>query len=382
MIRWRSLQLAAIIVASGCSSSSSSSPAPSGYFFAGNVYDGSTGALITNYTIALKYLDKVYNGTLDSEGQYFVGPLQAGNDFTIEISSAGYRSFHSHNAMWTPGTASFFYDAYLFPQNLQSPDVKFYVTEADSTTAPSGDIRLQPTSPSLLDSSNTDMPPSVTGSTNPQVWFNSDDLQQSAAEQAFSMGLAEFMPGGLVYGVTYEVTVFDVAGEQPFVGTYTSGVNGDQAITLTRTKSTPITVAYASSSSITPVPSGQLVIVFNQPVQFAPSETQADYAAAVDQALAITNAPSGDAGAPSTLNPPTQSRGTTIALTGNTMTIQWNQQTALAVLNPSVPITSVTYGNLNRVLVMPVNSTLATDVVSVATALGGATSLTVLTATP
>lgn len=209
----------------------------SGYWFAGRVYDGATGARLTDYEIELQYADRVRRGEVDDDGRFLVGPLEPMHDYTVAIVADGYRSFLSHNAgldgEWYGNpvtgvyeqvefTTSLYYDAWLFPEDLTAPATNFYVTTANGGEA-AGQIRLTPTGSSSLVQSRAGVPG--------QMWQNDEDLQFGTVTQAFSGGVATIAAGTLAYGVQYQVTILGVEGYQAANTTFAAGLDGDQSIT-------------------------------------------------------------------------------------------------------------------------------------------------------
>jgi hypothetical protein len=368
----RGIALALLIAAAGCSDHRH-------YYFVGRVYDGVTGARLTNYKIQLQWLDHENDGTVDGEGRYFIGPLDPFDDYSIEIRADGYRSFLSHNMMLADDDPkvdhSFYYDAYLFPTNLVSPAVTFRISLSDSMMPPSGSIRLRPTTGSSLDSGTTNMPAGV-GS---QVWANSDDLQFNTVQRDFQNGEADFMQGDLVYGVKYAVTVYNIPGHQDATSTYQSGKDGDQAIIVLPLTATPLMVAFLSTSLGQITPSGELVIVFNEPAEFDPLNTPDTYRLALDNGFSITSPDKNMNGMTNTLKPGGM-RGVMMTLEGSKLTFDWNPSTALMTTDPGDPITAVTWGGLAGVQLRPQGGDASTST-SLAAIVGSA-SVTVNTAAP
>jgi hypothetical protein len=229
----RALPILLLGAATACGSDDSApaaAPPPIGYSFSGRVYDGVTGEQLTRYTASLDYADTTLPASVDSAGVYYVGALPGGNDFTVEVDGMNYRPFLSHNAQLPPTgvDVSYYYDAYLFPADVLSPAATLTITAPDGTTPLAGNVSLRPTGSSSLYASPTDQPAGVPG----QVWVNDEDLQAGAVSAAFTSGTVTLAQGQLVYGVTYAVTVYGVAGLQPATATFTSGVDSSLTIPL------------------------------------------------------------------------------------------------------------------------------------------------------
>jgi hypothetical protein len=323
------------------------------YYFSGRVYDGVTGQRLTDYKMQLQYLDRRIDGQVDSDGRYFVGPLDAFDDYTVAITAANYRSFLSHNMMRTDGDPkvdeSFYFDAYLFPTDLTAPGATFTVTLSDSAMPPSGSVRMRPTSgPSLLST-----PAAEPAGVASQVWGNNDDLQFRTVQKDFENGTISFMDGDLVYGVTYEVTVYNVKGHQDLVASFTAGVDANQTFTMLPYTVAPLKIAFKSTDLGVPIANGQLVIVFNEPIALDPQEMPETYRLAVDKAFDIVAQNTNMNGTIDKLQPPGM-RGIKLDVSGNNMTLSWDPNTALQVQDVGDTILDVIYAGLSSVFVRPV----------------------------
>src|SRR5215204_4152890 len=84
----------------GCADDETVPPDPIEHqvYFAGYVYDGASGARLTQYTVEGAVRDAKQPGTLDTEGRYALGPFGIWQDYTIVILADGYRFFRSNNA--------------------------------------------------------------------------------------------------------------------------------------------------------------------------------------------------------------------------------------------------------------------------------------------
>jgi hypothetical protein len=367
------------------------SPSYTDYYFAGRVYDGVAGTRLVDYDIQLQFLDHEMGGTVDKDGRYFLGPLTPFNDYTIAIEAQGYRPFLSHNAMKVndeltnnknpsddnqhPDQSQYF-DAYLFPLEAVSPAATFTISLGDSAALPNGSIRLRPTNSSSLISDPIDMPAGVAG----QVWHNDNDLQFASVERDFTNGTVSFATGDLIFGVTYAVTIYNVAGHTATTGFYTAGVDGDASFVVNPVGTATLALAFVSTQLGTPTPSGEVVFVLNQPVELDPLATADSYLRSLEANFTINSPDANMNGSTNTLRPfdpmaAAGSRGLSLTVSGDTVTVDWDPTKALLTSDSADPIHSVTYGGLAGVKLRPVNGT-AADAKTLANLLG-AVSITV-----
>jgi hypothetical protein len=349
------------------------------YFFTGFVYDGAVGGRLTNYTLELEYYDRVLKGSVNAEGRYNVGPLLPRVDYTIRISSGEHRSFLSHNAFVDVKSYSQHWDGYLFPSNVVAPAVRFDIRSGATLDPISGTVRLIPTAPSVLYRSSNQRPAGIAG----QVWDNDDDLQFRTVTKPFQGSIVEFAEGELVYGVSYRVDISGVPLHPFYSDAYTAGVEGDRAFVVPRTAPSELALAFTNVADGRPVPNGEAVFVFNQPIELDPTASVRDMTKAVDDSLVISSPDRNNDGNRNALRPvdPVQTRGTTIAVEDNLLRIRWNPSTALETTDSGDPIQSVTYGALDRVRVRPSRRGLQADVRTVSELLpGSVTTITVAVA--
>jgi len=357
--------------------------------FVGYVYDGAAGSRLSGYALSALALTDELAGTVDGDGRYTVGELSVWDDYTISITADGYRTFLSHNAavglpdgvsgdvlttMSTHQTRH--YDAYLFPSDLAAPAASLNIKTPIEGEAPSGKIRLRPISRSVLADAG-DTPAGVPG----QVWDNDEDLQAATVTQDFVNGQLKVSAATLVYGVTYRVDIWDVAGYQPLQGSYQAGVEADKTFTLSEEVHEPLVVVSSTVMSCSPpaspsVSSAAVVtIVFNEAIEAAASAYPGGNAEALDDGLSIVS-PNADADVDTnTLRPDTsqstQERGVAIAIADTTLVIGWDPSTGLLTSDAGDPITSVTYSNLGSVILQRKGSPASATTLS--TLLGQAT---------
>ena len=353
-----------------------------GIYFSGRVYDGATGEQLTDYDIVLTYRDKSVDGGLGPQGRYFLGPLAPYHDFTITIRAAGYRTLVSHNAFHEEDQRpfglgglnlvtdrSYYFDAYVFPSELKAPPVTFYITLGDSEEVASGNLRLRPTSaPSLMDEAD-EIPAGVQD----QLWHNDANLQLETVNREFTDGSQTLGEGALVYGVSYDVTIYGVEGYAEFHGTFKSGFEGNQAYVLNPLSIPAISLALVTTEYGEPIPNGQVVFYFNQPIELDPRVSNNTYREMIDDAVSIFSPDADDDDEFNTLKEDErgveQERGTSLTLFENTLTLDWNPDEGLETTDDDDPIYAVTYGALDDIMIRPIDG-MAGDAVSLRNLIG------------
>ena len=340
---------AALMMLNGCTVGS--------FNFTGRVYDGASGNRLVNYTIRAEYWQTSIDGEVDELGRYTLGSIPEGQDFTVIIEAEGYRSFMAHTALLeddTPDrTEGLYFDAYLFPEGLPSPQVLFHINLLDEEQLAEGVIRLEPTSSSSLYDESVEPVGVSDGTYGRQIWRNDEDLQFRAVTRAFTDGQVNFDEGELVYGVTYNVTVLDVDGYADLSTSYTSGNQGDQSWTLSTEGYTPLDVVFVSTSLDLWNSSGLAVLIFNQPISYYAEGRINEYLEAVDDATQIYSPDFDVDGETNNLEFTddeftSQERGTSITITGAQLQLSWSTA-GLETEDSDDPIRSVTYGGLNSV---------------------------------
>jgi hypothetical protein len=340
-------------------------------WFMGSVSDGATGEVIKEYEISLKYGTTNITGTVDTTtGRYTLGPLRAWNDYAVTISRPYYRAFVSYNAGIAPPTPpaasqqsdvysanttqTFNFDAYLFPESLQSPAVSISITKPDATAEPaSGSIRLRPTSlPSIQDAQ---------AGVGMQVWANDQDILANVLTGTFSGGAYVVDAGALVYGVTYQVAIFGVEGFQP-VGpstmlTVRAGFQESLTVPLTSTAAplmiTSHTIAQCrpAGQSTNVQSTAQITFRFNNSSVEDVTTAAGRGPEVLDNGLSVVTTMFG------TLKPNAltteRERGTSFALSGDTLSIAWNPSAGLVAPSATDLIQSVTYSGLSSIMLQP-----------------------------
>jgi hypothetical protein len=394
----RAAVVVTMLLGAGCGGSDASPSGEHKVFFFGYVYDGATGARLAKDavgTMSISYRDKVLNVEVQADGRYFTkDPLPTWQDYTVSIKASGYRDFFSQNrgfevpASFTQNdmiatsgsTQTFQFDAYLFPSSLVAPGATLSVnlpSDGSSTTPAmkaAGTARLRPTSSSSVES--------TADPTRFRRWPNDNDLLTQTITKAFTDGKIDVAEGEMMYGVAYQLSVFDVDGYQPMVastslvaGTFTS-----RSFDLTRESRDPLRVLSVDTTGCTiPLPTAnafgaQIVVTFNQPVAFVGTTYRDD----VDNSLYVvsTSNPSTSYTCPlaTNLDSTVQERGTKVEISGATITFSWNPAMAWAPtylgltcgITPAV--TSVTY-SASALTVMPVGGDSRTEARSLSSAL-------------
>lgn len=371
-----SLAACAAIGATGCGEDEPVEPDPIVHdvYFAGYVYDGASGARLTQYTVEGAVRDAKQSGTLDTEGRYALGPFGIWQDYTIVILADGYRFFRSNNGgVELPETMAnsedignystaqtLHYDAYLFPVALQAPSVAFTISLAGSEEKASGKIRLRPVGASVLADDAAETPAGVTG----QVWENDEDLQGQTLTKDFSGGTFEIAAGELVYGVSYQVDIYDVQGYQPLEGGFTAGLESGKTFTLQEELQEPLlllesTVADCTAPT-TPTETKSAVVrmTFSRIVEIGESIYPGGVEEALDDNFYISSYDQDNDFIENTLHPDgtttSQMRGVSMIVTGNEIELSWNPSLGLYEKDPDDTIDYVSYGGLSNITIQPV----------------------------
>ena len=335
-------------------------------WFMGSVYDGATGAVLNEYDISLTYGPTTIKGKVDGNGRYTLGPLPAWNDYAVTISKGYYRGFTSYNAGIAPPTPppasqasdvytantsqTFNFDAYVFPDGLPVSPLVVNVLKSDATAAqPEGSIRLRPTTQSLIQ----DQAAGVTG----QVWSNDQDMLANVVSDVFSGGKYDVDTTRLVYGVTYQVTIYGVDGYQPNTVTVRAGLQESVTINITTTASPLMLVnstqaqcrPYGQSTNVTTT--AQIQFMFNTSAIEDVTTAAGKGPEVLDTGLTVATSLG------STLKPNAstliQERGTSFILNGSTLSFSWNPSVGLSTITSGDTIQYVIYNNLSSIRLQP-----------------------------
>jgi hypothetical protein len=336
-------------------------------WFMGSIYDGATGAVLLDYDISLVYGSTTVKGKVDrGTGRYTLGPLPAWNDYGVVISQGGYRAFTSYNSMIAPPTPppasqqsdvytartsqTFDFDAYLFPDSLVSSALTVNITKADpAAAAAAGSIRLRPSTLPVIQ----DQASGVTG----QVWSNDQDILSSVYAADFTDGTLAIDPGMLVYGVTYQVTVYNVEGYQPGTATVRAGLQDSVIVNIT-TSASPLVLVSSTATNCKPYGTSttvsntaQVVFTFNTSAVEDVTSSVGKGPEVLDNGLTISTM--FGATLKSSASTAVQERGTMFLLNGNTLTISFNPNMGIQSQIANDTITYVIYNNLSAIMLQP-----------------------------
>lgn len=376
-------------ISAGCGGSESSDDHR--VFFTGYVYDGASGARLTKAqltAVSVKYRSEVIVADIEADGRFVTQkPLPTWQDYLVYIGAAGYRPFVSQNlGIDVPAsvamtndlvsgktTQTFQMEATLFPVALKSPKVSLTIDTADMASAEealprsAGQIRLVPKSLSVLE------PASGSGSSlvRARRWLNDEDLKNQTLIKPFVGGVAEFAEGELVYGVSYEVSIFGVMGYQPrvFPDLLVAGQVASRTLVLVKEQKDPLKIVASNADSCVP-PAGNstefgaaVTLDFNEAIELVSTNAAEE----IDNGVFV--APTGSLAYPQTgsycglrtsTNPAMQERGTKVTILANKLTLSFNPSIGLNMTTAPFAcmappnFTSVTYSNLQNVVIRPV----------------------------
>jgi len=377
-------------------------------FFVGYVYDGASGAQLTKATIAdasIAYGDTQVKVDILDDGRIVSrDPMPTWRDYTVVIDANGYRSFVSYNTgidvpvslAMTAGVAqastvqTLDFAAFLFPVTLKSPPMKLTVTALGAGGLPTtsmidGTLRLRPQGLSNIQIGSTGLVNTPVS----RVWANDQDLLTQTIEKSFTDGSVNFTEGELVYGVSYEVAIYGVTGQQPLVA---SGQNGivagavtSRTFTLTAETQDPLAIVQNDATNCTPpLPSdttygGKITLTFNTPIEVVGTTYREDF----DNALMIFEPTPPTPTAPpyttvyycplkSSLGDPTQQeRGSKVEVSGAALIFSFNPSIGLATTYPGTTactlppsFTSINYAGANTLVIQPVGDPLRKQTLS------------------
>jgi len=335
-------------------------------WFMGSIYNGATGEIVYDYGISLTYGTTTIQGKVDANtGRYTLGPLPAWNDYAVRIDAPYYRGFVSYNAGIAPPTPppasqqsdvytantnqTFDFDAYVFPADLTASKLTVNVLKADPTApAAEGKIRLRPTTAPVIQ----DQAAGVTG----QVWANDQDILASVVNKDVTGGTVEVEAEAVVYGVTYQLTVYSVSGYQPGTATVRAGLQDSVIVNITTTASPLVMVSNTASTcrpymtSTTVTNTAQITFTFNSPIEDV-TTTAGKGPEVLDNGLTVLTM----FGA--TLKPNAssvvQERGGVFLVNNNTLTISFNPVMGIQTQIANDTITYVIYNGLSSIRLQP-----------------------------
>jgi hypothetical protein len=336
-------------------------------WFMGSIYDGATGAILNGYDISLTYGKTTVKGTVDpNTGRYTLGPLPAWNDYGVTVVLDQYRAFTSYNSGIAPPTPppssqasdvynasttqTFDFDAYLFPTSVMATDLTVNVLKADPAAAPAvGKIRLRPNSMPVIQ----DQASGVTG----QVWANDQDILAAVYSADLEGGSHIVAAANLVYGVTYQLTIYGVDGFQPATATVRAGLQDNVVVNIVTTASPLLLVTstatacrpYGTSTTVTNT--AQITFTFNSSSIEDATTSAGKGPEVLDNGLTVSTLMGGIL--KTSASTAIQERGTSFLLSGNTLTIFWNPSVGLTTQIAGDTISYVIYNNLSAIQLQP-----------------------------
>jgi hypothetical protein len=340
------------------------------FVFTGRVFDGVTNTALTGYTLTIQYANAQGAAVVDGNGRYVTTPMPWFSDFTVSITKDGYRTLLSHNSFETLlpldiresvlGTLddrndviSLHYDAYLYPTTIQTPEVTFTVALGDSDRTAKGTLRAQPRSAPALAEGTGDTPAGIAG----QLWANDADVQAATVTVELDEGKATFLAGSFVYGVTYDLRVFNVAGYREGTLTWRAGFDADRTITVEPLAAQPLALVYSTFDDGEKDPSARVVFFFNQTFTLDPLKRDSEYLEALDENVTI-NSPDRNKNAVQNVLAADESnskreRGVGLIIDGRSLTLTWDRDRGLETDDPDDPVLSLTYGGLDQIVLRP-----------------------------
>jgi hypothetical protein len=353
-------------------------------FFEGFVYDGASGQRLIPpalTSVTLTFGTDIIPTLIAPDGRFVTQkPLPTWQDYTVSIAAAGYRKFASYNLgidipaslRMTDGIAqsatrqTFHVDAQLFPNALQSAALTLTVGHEDDFSAmpppiPAvGVARFRPQAVSLIE--RTVM------TAQPPRWINHEDLLTRTVVKNFDGGKISLAVNELVYGVSYELTIYGVPDYQPLVLSgqqgITAGAVSSQTIQLAKEARDALRVVSINDDACMP-PAGTateylaaISIRFNDQVEFVGESWAEEF----DNGVSIT--PTGYVGALyycplfTNVSPTKQERGTRVTVANDTIALAFNPSiginpASLTVCTIAPQLTLVSYSIPTSIMVQP-----------------------------
>lgn len=205
---------------------------------------------------------------------------------------------------------------------------------------------------------------------------NDEDLLTQTVVKDFSNGTVSVDEGGLVYGVAYEVAVYDVPGFQPLVlagqNGLVSGTVTSRTFTLAADFQDPLSIVLDDAATCVPPAGtdtgygGRVTITVNLPIEIVGTTYREDF----DNALSITAPTSSGTTyycplkSTTSTDPIQQERGSKVEVSGSSLTFSFNPSIGLATTyfgSPCMPppvISGVSYGGSSQLSVQPVGDPL------------------------
>jgi hypothetical protein len=368
MTKLRNLGLVTLLASSAFACSVERTEAvTSGYYFTGWAYDGVSNRRLeeSEYDIFLTYGQKTVPGSINPDtGRFWVGPVEPFHDYFIQINADGYRQFYAaesflvNAARGADGTQSQLFEAFLFPEDLLSPELTFTIQTPDGTQ-PDGQIRVTPAND--VGESILNLQGDIDGSVDGQVWDNDADRKFETVVADVEGGVVTFAEGDLVYGVEYEATVFAADGYALQGFTFRSGVTDNQTVVLPRLTEQALAITANSldydDDGLDPF--ATIVLTFNQNIELSLRIDEGSVREAFDDNVSIGSSDfDGDMEVNQLLTVDTDEddaleNGARFTIDGNTLTLSWDRDPGnFFVQDDDDPITSATY-DLSNIRLKP-----------------------------
>ena len=354
MMKLRTYGLAAVLAASAlsaCSLDRTVAVSEAGYYFQGYIYDGVTNERIDDYAMTVEYFNTEVDATVDDDGRFLIGPIEPFQDYTVTVDADGYREFFASESFFVGeargrnATQTQVFEAFLFPDDLVSPELTFDLSTPDGER-PSGTIRVTPagdvgTSAIALDGT-------ISGSVTGQVWANDADRKTRTVTASVDDGAVTFEEGDLVYGVTYTATVFDTEGGQFQAFDFTAGFTDDQNVTLARLAEQDLMIVANSLTLDNLDENATITLTFNRNIELSERFTEGSVEEAFDDGFSIASPDAdgdGDVNALTTDDEDdAQERGARFDIEGNQLTLRWQRNGSnFETEDEDDPIASATY---------------------------------------
>ena len=368
MTKLRNLGLLTLLASSAFACSvERTQPVTSGYYFTGWVYDGVSNERLVEedeYELFLTYGKDTVPASISDDGRFWVGPVEPFHDYFITINADGYRRFYAAEsflvggARGADGTQSQLFEAFLFPEDLLSPELTFTIQTPDGTL-PDGQIRVTPAND--VGESILNLQGDIDGSVDGQVWNNDADRKFETVVADVEGGVVTFAEGDLVYGVEYEATVFAADGYALQGFTFRSGVTDNQTVVLPRLTEQPLAI---TANSLNHDDDGldqfaTIVLTFNQNIELSARFTPDSVNEAFDDGFTI-GSPNVDGDAlfnqlltVDTDEDDVQENGARFQIDGNILTMSWDRDPSnFFEQDEDDPIASATY-NLSSIRLRP-----------------------------
>jgi|GEM_PF-6522219 len=338
------------------------STTPEGFYYEGFIYNGVTNERVTELTISASQRGDSVAANVDEDGHFLLGPIKPDHDYVVTIDADGYRDFFaaerglSNLPNSEDNQATFYYEAFLFPDDIVSPEVTLDFFTPDGIDArPNGTLRLTPTVGNALSAIHLDGSTTV-GSVSGQTWSNDADRRERTVTFSVEDGQVVVSEGELVYGVAYQGTIFGSEGYAYEDFFYTSGLEGDRTVSLNRLDPQALALTANSLEVSNANADAQIVLTFNQPIELAEVLPTAELAETLDDAFEIESPDIDNDGDSNVLvsnigdDPGAQERGVSLAIDGNTLTLSWARDDSnFDTTDADDPIESATYSGLSNI---------------------------------